>query len=162
MRPGKTWVDLGRSGKVLAWVAVLSALGSIVRATADAEPLGRIERIELKTESSSTKVFIMLSRPLAFHVRVLDGETVRKSARRLVLDFDDATLAPETTSPITVEDGLVRQVRTGQPTSGTARVVLDLATDAAHSVEAYETPPHVTIALSGGATTGDSPPGPRR
>jgi hypothetical protein len=120
----------------------------VVAAEANAEPAGRIERIDLKTDASATKVIIMLSRPLPFDVRVLDGEAARKSAQRLVLDFENTTLAPATLSPLKVEDGFVQQIRTGRPAAGTARIVLDLAHDTKHSVEAYETPPHVTIAIS--------------
>ena len=116
------------------------------------EPPGRIERFDLKTDAASTKVIVMLSRPLAFKAHVFDGEAACKSTRRLVLDFENTTLAPEAASPIEVDDGLVQRIRTGQPMAGTARVVLDLASKAKHSVEAYEDPPHVTITIT------DSPP----
>jgi N-acetylmuramoyl-L-alanine amidase len=137
---------------VLAVFGMLAVLTGGVRAHAAAEPPGRIERIDLKTDGSSTKVIIMLSRPLPFEVHVLDGETARKSARRLVLDFANTTLASDAVFPIKVEDGLVQQIRTGQPTAGAARIVLDLASDTKHSVDAYETPPHVTIAIAGTPT----------
>lgn len=132
--------------------AAVLATGAFGAAAADAT--GRIESIQLKTERDSTKVIVMLSRPLAFDVRVLDAEA-QKSARRLVLDFANATLAPEVIAPIAVDDGFVRQIRTGQFTASTARVVLDLASDAKHSVEAYESPPHVTIAVAGPVRASD-------
>ena len=144
--------DRRRRPGVLAVFGVLAVLAGGVGAHATAEPPGRIERIDLKADGSSTKVIVMLSRPLPFEVHVLDGEAARKSARRLVLDFENTTLAPDAVSPIKVEDGLVQQIRTGQPTAGTARIVLDLASDAKHSVDAYETPPHVTISIAGTPT----------
>lgn len=139
---------------MLAGCAMLAVLatGGFREAVADAT--GRIERIQLKTERDVTKVIVMLSRPLAFDVRVLDAEA-QKSARRLVLDFANATLAPEAIPPIAVDDGFVRQVRTGQFTASTARIVLDLASDTKHSVEAYESPPHVTIAIAGPVRASD-------
>ncbi len=137
---------------MLAACAMLAALTGAVGADAAAEPPGRVESIQLKTEVSSTKVFIMLSRPLPFDVRVLDGDAARKSARRLVLDFENATLAPAAATPIDVKDGLVQRIRTGQFTASTARIVLDLASDTTHSVDAYETPPHVTVAITGPPT----------
>ena len=115
---------------------------------AQAEPAGRIESIQLKRDGSSTKVIIMLSRPLAFEVHVMDGEPARKSARRVVLDFSDAVLGSGLVAPIKVDDGLLQEIRTGQPAAGTARVVLDLARDAKPDVQAYETPPHVNVALA--------------
>jgi hypothetical protein len=102
----------------------------------------------MKRDGAATKIFIMLSRPLAFDVRVLDGEAARKSARRLVLDFANATLAPQALTPIEVDDSRLRQIRPGQFTASTARIVLDLASGTQHTVDAYETPPHVTIALA--------------
>jgi len=137
---------------VLGALAMLATMATGARANADAA--GRIERIQLKTERDATKVIIMLSRPLAFDVRVLDAEA-QKSGRRLVLDFTNATLAPEVVPPMEVGDGFVRQIRTGQFTASTARIVLDVASDTKHSVEAYESPPHVTIAIGGPVRASD-------
>ena len=129
---------------LLGMLALVAAAG----APAAADPPGRIERIDLKGDGSSTKVFVMLSRPLAFEVHVLDGDAARKSTRRLVLDFANTTLAPDAAAPIKVDNGLVQGIRTGQFTASTARIVLDLASDATHAVDAYESPPHVTIAVA--------------
>ena len=129
-------------------LCVLAVLTGGVPGHAAAEAPGRIESIQLKADGAATKVIIMLSRPLPFEVHVLDGEPARKTARRLVLDFDDTTLGPETLAPIKVEKGLVQQVRTGQPTATKARVVLDLARNAKHDVQAYESPPHVNVAIT--------------
>lgn len=137
----------------LAAAVTLAVPANVRFADANADAAGRIERIQLKTERDATKVIIMLSRPLAFDVRVLDAEA-QKSARRLVLDFANATLAPEVVPPMDVGDGFVRQIRTGQFTASTARIVLELAGDAKHSVEAYESPPHVTIAVARPARAG--------
>lgn len=139
---------------VLAALAVLVTLATGSRADANTDAAGRIESIQLKTERDVTKVIVMLSRPLAFDVRVLAAEA-EKSARRLVLDFANATLAPEVIPPVEVGDGFVRQIRTGQFTASTARIVLDLASDTKHSVEAYESPPHVTIAIAGPVRASD-------
>ena len=140
----RTWNGARVVGAALAILAIMAP----TRAMAD--PAGRIERIQLKSEREATKVIVMLSRPLAFDVRVLDAEA-QNATRRLVLDFANTTLAPEVVPPIDVGDGFVRQIRTGQFTASTARIVLDLARDTRHSVEAYESPPHVTIAIAGAA-----------
>lgn len=131
---------------------------SAARARADDDEPGRIERIDLKTEATATKVIVMLSRPLAFHVSVLAGEEARKTAKRLVLDFEDTMLTAGVAAPIEVDDGLVQQIRTGQPAPGKARIVIDLEKDASHTVEAYETPPHVTVAILDAAAAAPPPP----
>ena len=133
---------------MLAVVGALVVLAAGVAAHAAADPAGRIERIELKGDGAATKVFVMLSRPLPFAVHVLDADAPGKTGRRLILDFENTTLAPEAATPIKVDNGLVQAIRTGQFKTTTARIVLDLASDATHSVDAYESPPHVTIAIA--------------
>lgn len=122
-----------------------------------ADDLGRIEHIELQGEGPSTKVVIALSRPREFNVQVLAGDPAKKSVRRLVLDFANTTLAPDAAKPIATANELVRQIRPGQFNARTARIVLDLGSDATHSVDAVESPPQVTIALAGAATTDAAP-----
>ncbi len=154
-----------RRAGALAVASVLALLAAGMRAHAADDAAGRIERIELEADGPSTKVIIMLSRPLAFDVRVLDGDAAKKVARRLVLDFPDTTLASEASRPIEVANDVLRQIRPGQFNAKTARIVLDLANDTTHSIDAFESPPHVTIALGGPGSVGtpatgrsDAPP----
>ncbi len=128
-------------------------------ATADArttDAAGRIERVRYEAHDTSTRVIIMLSRPLPFYVQVLGGETTRKTERRVVLDFSNATLAPEALKPIGVENGILQDIRTGQFNAKTARIVLDLASIRKHTVDAYESPPRVVIDIEGTPAT-DAP-----
>jgi hypothetical protein len=141
------------------------ALLALLAGSADAadEPAGRIERIDVKTDDPSvTKVILMLSQPLPFHVRVFNGEGDKKSTKRLVLDFDDTTLGPEAAAPIDVGNALVQKVRPGQFTARAARIVLDIASDAKYSVDAYETPPHVTVAIGDTSKKDEPAPAPSR
>lgn len=134
---------------------LLSALLASTALAAAAKP-GRIERVRYEADGSSTRVIIMLSRPVPFEVHVYAGEASRKTARRVVLDFSNATLGPGASTPIGVENGLLQQIRTGQFTARTARVVLDLASISKHSIDAYEDPPRVVIDIAGTPT--DAPP----
>ena len=133
----------------LAIASLILVVAGVVDAHAVAAKPGRIERVRYESDGGSTRVIIMLSRPVPFEVRILGGESARKSERRVVLDFSNATLAPAATAPIGIENGLLQQVRTGQFTARTARVVLDLASITKHSVEAYEDPPRVVIDIAG-------------
>ena len=141
-------------------LAALCTVAAAADATAAAVRPGRIERVRYEARDDSTRVIIMLSRPLPFHVSVLGGEEARRSARRLVLDFEETVIAPEAAGPVRVDDGLVQQIRTGQPAPGKARIVVDLAKNAPHSVAAYETPPHVTVTLDDAPETSDAAPPP--
>jgi N-acetylmuramoyl-L-alanine amidase len=132
-------------------LAVALAFVLLAVATVDAAPArpGRIERVRYEADGTSTRVIIMLSRPLPFEVRLLSGEATRKSERRVVLDFSNATIGPGAAQPIGVENGLLQQIRTGQFSARTARVVLDLASVTKHTVDAYEDPPRVVIDIAG-------------
>lgn len=152
----ETIVTAGNSGDRRGWRCLLAAVAALLVATtvADAAPArpGRIERVRYEADGSSTRVIIMLSRPVPFEVRVLGGEASRKTERRVVLDFSNATLGPGAAEPIGVENGLLQQIRTGQFTARTARVVLDLASVTKHTVDAYEDPPRVVIDIAGKPT----------
>jgi N-acetylmuramoyl-L-alanine amidase len=144
--------------------AAFALLALVVLATdAQAAPArpGRVERVRYEADGSSTRVIIMLSRPLPFEVRVLGGDPARRSERRVVLDFSNATLGPGATAPIGVENGLLQQIRTGQFTARTARVVLDLASITKHSVDAYEDPPRVVIDIAGKPASVVAAPAPK-
>ncbi len=151
-RMGTTEDRTGR--RRLAALALAVALLLIGReAGAVAARPGRVERVRYEADGSSTRVIIMLSRPVPFEVHVLGGEAARKSARRVVIDFSNATLAPGAAAPIGVENGLLQEIRTGQFTARTARVVLDLASITKHSVDAYADPPRVVIDIAGTPAT---------
>jgi N-acetylmuramoyl-L-alanine amidase len=139
-----------RRGAAAALVvaALLAIVGSATAATSPAAP-ARVERVRYEADGTSTRVIIMLSRPVPYEVHVLGGESARHSERRVVLDFSNARLAPEAATPVGVENGLLQQIRTGQFTARTARVVLDLASITKHSVTAYEDPPRVVIDIAG-------------
>lgn len=152
----ETIVTAGNSRDHRAWRSLLAAVAVLLVATTVADAAaarpGRIERVRYEADGSSTRVIIMLSRPVPFEVRVLGGEASRKTERRIVLDFSNATLGPGAADPIGVENGLLQQIRTGQFTARTARVVLDLASVTKHTVDAYEDPPRVVIDIAGKPT----------
>jgi N-acetylmuramoyl-L-alanine amidase len=135
----------------LGLIGVLSAGPSHA---AKADRPGRIERVRYEADDRSTRVIITLSRPIPFYVRLMNGEAARKSERRMVLDFSNATLGPGATSPVGVENGILQQIRTGQFNARTARVVLDLASVTKHTVDAFEDPPRVVIDIAGTPTAG--------
>jgi hypothetical protein len=143
----------GRSRRGIG-MAALSTLALIaVALPSHAADAGRIEGIRVEGAGPATKVVITLSRPLEYDVQVLGGDATGKSARRLVLDFSDSTLGPAATKPIEATSGVVRLVRTGQFNAKTARVVVELASDTPHTVEAATSPAEVTIAFGGAANS---------
>ena len=148
-RMRKTEPRVERRRWELAVLGLIALLGLAGDALAVATKPGRIERVRYEADGTSTRVIVMLSRPVPFEVRVLAGESARRSERRVVLDFSNATLGPGAIAPIGVENGLLQQIRTGQFTARTARVVLDLASVGKHSVTAFENPPRVVVDIAG-------------
>jgi len=57
----------------VAAIGVLAILEAGDVALAKGEPPGRIERVRFEAGDSSTRVIIMLSRPIPFYVHVLGG-----------------------------------------------------------------------------------------
>jgi len=88
---------------------------------------------------SSRPVSSCCSPQRAYEVTVLPGEASRGSERARVLDFSNAKLGAVRRA-IGVEDGLLKQSRTGQFKARTARVVLDLASVTGHHVTALDDP----------------------
>ncbi len=146
------------SGVLLAVVlAVVVGPGTGARATStpggtatvSAAAPALVERVRYEADRGSTRVIVHVSRPVPYEVRVLAGEAARGSERRLVLDFSNARLADGASRPIGVEDGLLKQIRTGQFTARTARVVLDLASVTGHSITVLDNPPRVVVDIAG-------------
>jgi len=124
----------------------------LVRPTAEAAAPARVERVRYQADEQSTRVIVLLSRSVPYEVSVLPGEPTRGSERRVVLDFSNAKLAEDAMQPIGVEDGLLKQIRTGQFTARTARVVLDLASVTGHHVTMLDDPPRVVVDIEGRPT----------
>jgi N-acetylmuramoyl-L-alanine amidase len=71
-----------------------------------------------------TRVVIMASGPVNYK-DILLKET-KDTPRRLYIDFSKSYIEPQYRSPVPIEDGLLRSIRTGQFNSNTVRVVLDI------------------------------------
>ncbi|HEY2386693.1 MAG TPA: AMIN domain-containing protein, partial [Candidatus Binatia bacterium] len=124
----------------------------LVRPTAEAAAPARVERVRYQADQQSTRVIVLLSRSVPYEVTVLPGEPSRGSERRVVLDFSNAKLSEDAMQAIGVEDGLLKQIRTGQFTARTARVVLDLASVTGHHVTTLDDPPRVVVDIAGKPT----------
>lgn len=79
---------------------------------------GEVRGVELATGATGTRAEIMLDRATEYTVLRL------KSPERLAIDLPASTLSSRLKLP--AGEGVVQQVRTGQPSPGTVRVVFDL------------------------------------
>ena len=122
------------------------------RGSVQAAAPAQVERVRYIADDHSTRVIVLLSRSVPYEVRVLPGEASRGSERRVVLDFSNATLGAEAAAPIGIEDGLLKQIRTGQFTARTARVVIDLVSVTGYHVSELKEPPGVVVDIAGHPT----------
>ena len=76
-------------------------------------------------------------------------EKVGNRPRRLYLDFQNSYIEPRYRSPIPIEDGLLKQVRTGQFSPDTVRVVLDIESISDYKIFSLPDPFRVVIDVRG-------------
>jgi N-acetylmuramoyl-L-alanine amidase len=76
------------------------------------------------SSDSYTRVVIMASGPVNYKDVLL--EETANTPRRLYIDFKKSYIEPQYRSPVPIEDGLLRRIRTGQFSPDTVRVVLDI------------------------------------
>ncbi|WP_457576574.1 N-acetylmuramoyl-L-alanine amidase, partial [Desulfomarina sp.] len=94
-----------------------------------------------------TRVVIMASGPVTYKDVLL--EAVDDKPRRLYLDFQQSYIEPQYRAPVPIEDGLLRQIRTGQFTTDTVRVVLDIESIGSYKIFSLPDPFRVVIDVRG-------------
>jgi N-acetylmuramoyl-L-alanine amidase len=78
------------------------------------------------SSKDSSRVTIDLSHKVQYETRLLPEDPSKKLPPRLYIDLFNTKLAMASKDPITIEDGLLRQVRVGQFSADTVRVVIDM------------------------------------
>jgi N-acetylmuramoyl-L-alanine amidase len=145
----------------LSWVA--TSVGAVLAAgwvaAADA-PRTELERVRYIGTAAYSRIVVDLSGPARYRMQpVLPDGRSSGPPDRLVIDVAGATVGPEALEPLTIGDSLLRGIRTGQYTLETARIVLDLATDADARAFILPDPYRLIVDLkrkNGAAVAGDS------
>ena len=94
-----------------------------------------------------TRVVIMASGPVNYKEVLL--EETKDAPRRLYLDFKQSYIEPQYRSPVPIEDGLLRRIRTGQFDPDTVRVVLDIESIGSYKIFSLPDPFRVVIDVRG-------------
>ncbi len=94
-----------------------------------------------------TRVVIRASAPVNFSTSLLEKNV--KQPRRLYIDFAQSYIPPKFRSPVPIEDGLLKQVRTGQFNDNTVRVVLDIESISNYKVFSLKDPFRVVVDVHG-------------
>lgn len=110
-----------------------------------------------------TRIVMQTSGPTSYSYSLLEKNG--DQPRRIYLDFASSHIPPQNTSPILIEDGLLKQVRTGQFDDSTVRVVLDLESLSDYKIFSLADPFRVIIDVHGtrhfatsAKTTAHAPP----
>ncbi len=94
-----------------------------------------------------TRVVINTSGPVTYREELL--EEIGDRPRRLYIDFLESYIEPRFRSPVPIEDGLLKRVRTGQYTTDTVRVVLDIESISSYKIFSLPDPFRVVIDVRG-------------
>ena len=99
------------------------------------------------SSNNYTRVVINASGPVTYQETLL--EKSGDKPRRLYLDFQESYIEPRYRSPIPIEDGLLKQIRTGQFTPEVVRVVIDIESISSYKIFSLPDPFRVIIDVRG-------------
>ena len=107
-----------------------------------------------------TRVVISTSGPVTYREELLEENGDRP--RRLYIDFLESYIEPRFRSPVPIEDGLLKRVRTGQYSTDTVRVVLDIESISSYKIFSLPDPFRVVIDVRGKTSSAPGSPEPKR
>lgn len=107
----------------------------------------RIEPIKYWSSDDYTRIVIPATAAVPFTSTLLEKRG--SQPRRLVVDFSRSMLAANAQPPLTIDDGLLKQVRTGQYAADTVRVVLDIESLSDYKVFSLPDPFRVIVDVHG-------------
>jgi N-acetylmuramoyl-L-alanine amidase len=96
-----------------------------------------------------TRVMLELSQEAKYEVRQLKEDSAKGLPSRVYVDIQGARVAMPAKEPISVDDGLLRQVRVGQYNPEVVRVVLDMTNLGAHNAFVLPDPYRLVIDIYG-------------
>lgn len=111
------------------------------------ENLNNVLPVKYWSSKNYTRVVIKASGPVRYRSRLLERNGSKP--RRLYLDFQKSYIDPKYRSPIPIEDGLLKQIRTGQFTPDVVRVVLDIESISDYKIFSLPDPFRVVIDVKG-------------
>ena len=111
--------------------------------TAAAQHLPTIQGIRTISLADETRVVISLSAPIAYEL-IADPSA---SPSRLYIRFSPASLAPGARTTVKVDDGILKEVRTGLVADSIIRVSLEVERLGTYRATAFRSPDQVVIQL---------------
>lgn len=114
-------------------------------------PAGKVFLTAIRNTSSEsyTRVTMELSSEARYETRSLKEDLTKGLPPRIYVDLIGARLTMDSTQPIAVQDGLLRQVRVGQFTPEVVRVVLDMSSLTGYNAFLLPDPYRLVIDIQG-------------
>ena len=119
----------------------------------------RIDPVKHWSSDDYTRVVIPAAAAVPYTATLLEARD--GFPPRLVIDFAGSVLAPDNRAPHAIGDGLLKQVRTGQYTLDTVRLVLDIESISDYRIFSLPEPFRVIVDVHGkkaAAATAQAPP----
>ncbi len=115
------------------------------------ENLSYVLPVKYWSSNDYTRVVIKASGPVTYTERLLEKQG--DHPRRLYIDFQESYIEPRYRAPVPIQDGLLKQIRTGQFTPEIVRVVLDIESISNYKIFSLPDPFRVVIDVRGEART---------
>ena len=129
--------------KVLSVTVLLLTLSTFV-AAAPSRPV--IQGIRTVSSAGVTRVIISLSAPIAYELSA-EPSAVTTTPSRLHLRFSPAHLAPGIRTTAKVDDGILKEVRTGLLADSIVRISLEVEQLGTYRASSFRSPDQVVIQL---------------
>jgi N-acetylmuramoyl-L-alanine amidase len=113
------------------------------------ENLTNVLPVKYWSSNNYTRVAINVSGPVTYQERLLKKNG--NKPRQIYIDFQESYVDPRYRSPVPIEDGLLKQVRTEQLTPEMVRVVLDINSISSYKIFSLPDPFRVVIDVRGEA-----------
>lgn len=113
----------------------------------DISNLSYVLPVKYWSSDDYTRVVIKASGPVKYKETLLEKQG--KHPRRLYIDFQNAYIEPRYRAPVPIEDGLLKQIRTGQNTPENVRVVLDIESISNYKIFSLPDPFRVVVDVRG-------------
>jgi N-acetylmuramoyl-L-alanine amidase len=123
----------------------------------------RLRSIKFWSNPGYTRIVLEIGQSVKFTSNFLKGDTSSGRAPRIYVDLEETSPGETLIRELSVNDGLLKQIRTGQPDTKTTRVVLDIESFKDYKIVPYEEPFRIVIDVYGeestaAVTTGETVP----
>ncbi len=122
-------------------------LPKVMVGSSSLKDLNYVLPVKYWSSKNYTRVVIKASGPVTYREQLLEKNG--DQPRRLYIDFKDSYIEPKYRAPVPIQDGLLKQIRTGQFSKDTVRVVLDIETISDFKIFSLPDPFRVVIDVRG-------------